>query len=126
MKIPAQSQFVMLDETAFQPYQIDSALELIWVLDTFEDDRVTLNQMAERLIEESVMADLTTPSSDETEAKEDKMPPPQLFFFPSGEVTPVEFTLREFDSPDNALRLKLSALGNLSDPDQEQQDGDER
>ncbi len=42
---------------------------------------------------------------------------PQVFFFPSGEVSPMTLTLRAYDDVDAEQRLRMSALGQFSDPD---------
>ena len=42
---------------------------------------------------------------------------PQVFFFPSGEVSPLTLTLRAYDDLEAEQRLRVSALGQFSDPD---------
>lgn len=39
------------------------------------------------------------------------------YFFPSGEVSPMTLTLRAYDDVDAEQRLRMSALGQFSDPD---------
>ena len=41
----------------------------------------------------------------------------QVFFFPSGEVSPLTLTLRAYDDLEAEQRLRVSALGQFSDPD---------
>src|SRR5699024_10563440 len=54
------------------------------------------------------------PSDDEDD--QDDTPLPQVYFFPSGESTPVTFTLRSRDDFDLLVKRQLTALGRVRDP----------
>src|SRR5699024_2866444 len=95
----------------------------------FEDDEQPgLDEVAERLVSDSPFGNdrgLLGEQADrrqEEGAVEDEETLPQVFFFPSGETTPITFTIRSRDDIDLEIRRELSALGRVRDPEQEQEE----
>ena len=58
--------------------------------------------------------------------EEDEKAFPQIFFFPSGEVSPVTLAMQSQDDLEQMQRWQISALGQIKDPDREQDDGDQQ
>lgn len=48
--------------------------------------------------------------------------PPQLFFFPSGEATPITLWLRPVGSEGEGIKLKVNSLGRVKRPSGEEED----
>lgn len=63
--------------------------------------------------------------SDEPDDNGDDESPPQLFFFPSGEVTPITLWLRRSGAEGEGLEFKLNSLGRVERPSGEDE-GNER
>ncbi|EKF73592.1 general secretion pathway protein H [Alcanivorax hongdengensis A-11-3] len=126
-----KQQFVPVTITGLQARQLPPSLELVWQLDDLQDDDnpdpVSLKDVADTLVKkrrQNGMDTLQNPDDDGddgagqgSEDKEEDKPFPQVFFFPSGETSPVTLTLRSRDDIDAEQRIKLSALGHISDPD---------
>lgn len=122
-----EGDFLPVDDTALKPHKLPPSLELVWQLDDLGEDQASLSEVAETLVQDDVMAGageelLDDEEGDESEQDEDDFP--QIFFFPSGEVSPLTLTLRAYDDVD-AQRLRVSALGQFSDPDAEDDEENE-
>lgn len=60
--------------------------------------------------------------------EDDEKELPQVFFFPSGEVTPVTVSVLSNDDLDHFRRWQIGALGQVTDPDaviEDDQDDDD-
>ncbi|MED5431706.1 MAG: type II secretion system minor pseudopilin GspH [Pseudomonadota bacterium] len=121
-----EGDFLPLDDTALKPRKLPPSLELVWQLDDLEADQSSLSDVAETLVEQDVMADaggdLLAEDVEEEADERDSKAFPQVFFFPSGEVSPLTVTLRAYDDVDAEQRLQVSALGQISDPDASEND----
>jgi general secretion pathway protein H len=136
----AAADFLPIEDTALKPRQIPPALELVWQLDELADEeQASLSQVAETLVKKDTSLDLgedTVGEGDEEEARqqdsnresdeEDEKAFPQIFFFPSGEVSPVTLAMQSQDDLEQVQRWQISALGQIKDPDREQDDGDQQ
>ena len=134
----AAADFLPIEDTALKPRQIPPALELVWQLDELADEeQASLSQVAETLVKKDTSLDLgedTVGEGDEEEARqqdsnresdeEDEKAFPQIFFFPSGEVSPVTLAMQSQDDLEQMQRWQISALGQIKDPDREQDDGE--
>lgn len=105
---------------------LPEGIELLWgveELERDEDDRVTpvnLGDVAKRLVDDSKFSGgigLLDKEQSEKDEQARSEPLPQVFFFPSGETTPVLLTLRSINEPDLEVRRRLTALGQIRDPD---------
>lgn len=130
--------FLAIDDASLKPRVIAPSLSVEWQVDALEDDQVALSDVAETLIKDDVMA---TPEglsqqsesgegdvegregSDNGNDKEKELP--QIFFFPSGEVTPVTVTVLSGEELDSFRRWQVSALGQVTDPDAESEEEDD-
>ena len=136
----AAADFLPIEDTALKPRQIPPSLELVWQLDELADEeQASLSQVAETLVKKDISLDLgedTVGEGDEEEARqqdsnresdeEDEKAFPQIFFFPSGEVSPVTLAMQSQDDLEQVQRWQISALGQIKDPDREQDDGDQQ
>ncbi|MEP5232475.1 MAG: type II secretion system minor pseudopilin GspH [Alloalcanivorax sp.] len=136
----AAADFLPIEDTALKPRQIPPALELVWQLDELADEeQASLSQVAETLVKKDTSLDLgedAVGEGDEEEARqqdsnresdeEDEKAFPQIFFFPSGEVSPVTLAMQSQDDLEQVQRWQISALGQIKDPDREQDDGDQQ
>ena len=89
-------------------------------------------------MEEERMMDTSTLADEDEEREEDRGAEqsaeqgddeddfPQVFFFPSGEVTPVTLSVRVIEDLDQEQRLQVTALGRLLDPDAPPRDEEDR
>lgn len=133
------ADFLPIEDTALKSRQIPPALELVWQLDELADEeQASLSQVAETLVKKDTSLDLgedvvgeddeerepQRARDDKSEEKEEKEFP-QVFFFPSGEVSPVTLTMQSQDDLEYVQRWQISALGQISDPDLEE-DGDDQ
>lgn len=115
-----EGDFLPVDDTALKAHKLPPSLELVWELDDLGEDQASLSDVAENLVQDDVMAGageelLDDEEGDESGQDEDDFP--QVFFFPSGEVSPLTLTLRAYDDVEAEQRLRVSALGQFSDPD---------
>ena len=132
------ADFLPIEDTALKPRQIPPALELVWQLDELADEeQASLSQVAETLVKKDTSLDLgedvvggddeerepQRARDDESEEEEEKAFP-QVFFFPSGEVSPVTLTMQSLDDLEYVQRWQISALGQISDPDLEEDEDD--
>ena len=133
-----ERDFLPIDDASLKPRDIAASLSVEWQVDALEDDQVALSDVAETLIKDDVMATpegLSQQADDEEggargrEVDAGKMDKekelPQIFFFPSGEVTPVTVTLLSGDELDSFRRWQISALGQVTDPDAPEADDDD-
>ena len=115
-----EGDFLPVDDTALKAHKLPPSLELVWELDDLGEDQASLSEVAETLVQDDVMAGsgkelLDGEQSDDSD--QDEAVFPQVFFFPSGEVSPLTLTLRAYDDLEAEQRLRVSALGQFSDPD---------
>ncbi|MDX1804449.1 MAG: prepilin-type N-terminal cleavage/methylation domain-containing protein [Alcanivorax sp.] len=121
-----QHKFVAVQITGLKAHDLPSSLELSWQLDELADDQqVSLQDVARKLVKKDAMASDNMSDGKDTKApgkaaagEDDSSAFPQIFFFPSGEVSPVTFNLHSRDGAQGEQRLALSALGHISDPEQ--------
>lgn len=132
--------FLPIDDTSLKPRNLAASLTVEWQVDALEDDQVSLSEVAESLTRKEVMA---TPEGLEAQAEsasgdsgeeagarreDDEKELPQVFFFPSGEVTPVTVSVLSNDDLDHFRRWQIGALGQVTDPDaviEDDQDDDD-
>ena len=117
-----EGDFLPVDDTALKAHRLPPSLELVWELDDLGEDQARLSDVAETLVQDDVMAGTGEGLLDGEEGDEsdqDEAVFPQVFFFPSGEVSPLTVTLRAYDDVEAEQRLRVSALGQFSDPDAE-------
>ena len=115
-----EGDFLPVDDTALKAHRLPPSLELVWELDDLGEDQARLSDVAETLVQDDVMAGtgeglLDGEEGDESDQDDEVFP--QVFFFPSGEVSPLTVTLRAYDDVEAEQRLRVSALGQFSDPD---------
>jgi len=138
------ADFLPIEDTALKPRQIPPSLELVWQLDELADEeQASLSQVAETLVKKDTSLDLgegTVGEGDEQEARqqdgtsvseggeegEDEKAFPQIFFFPSGEVSPVTLAMQSMNDLEQVQRWQISALGQIADPDREQDNVDQQ
>ena len=115
-----EGDFLPVDDTALKAHRLPPSLELVWELDDLGEDQASLSEVAETLVQDDVMAGSGKALLDDEESDgsdQDEAVFPQVFFFPSGEVSPLTVTLRAYDDVEAEQRLRVSALGQFSDPD---------
>jgi general secretion pathway protein H len=142
----AAADFLPIEDTALKPRQIPPSLELVWQLDELADEeQASLSQVAETLVKKDTSLDLgedTVGEGDEEAVRqqgsnsesevggegegEDEKAFPQIFFFPSGEVSPVTLAMQSQDDLEQVQRWQISALGLITDPDREQDNDDQQ
>jgi general secretion pathway protein H len=140
----AAADFLPIEDTALKPRQIPPPLELVWQLDELADEeQASLSQVAETLVKKDTSLDLgedTVGEGDEEAVRqqgsnsesevggegEDEKAFPQIFFFPSGEVSPVTLAMQSQDDLEQVQRWQISALGQITDPDREQDNDDQQ
>lgn len=134
-------EFVPAEGNGLKARELPAGLELAWQFDDLpldeEEERMGLDQVAERLVSDSPFGGDRDGGGglldeereragerprDEDDEDEDDDVLPQVFFFPSGETTPLTFTLRSSEDVDLQLRRRLTALGQVRDPDNEEAD----
>ena len=123
-----EGEFLPVDDTSLKPYSMPASLELVWQIDELDDaegqEQATLEDVAKVLVEDDVMAGsddlLENDEQRENDDEEEEKPFPQMFFFPSGEVSPVTLSVRSLEDLDQERRLQVTALGRLTDPDREE------
>lgn len=142
------ADFLPIEDTALKPRQIPPSLELVWQLDELADEeQASLSQVAETLVKKDTSLDLgedTVGEGDEEAVRqqgsnsesevggegegegEDEKAFPQIFFFPSGEVSPVTLAMQSQDDLEQVQRWQISALGQITDPDREQDNDDQQ
>ncbi|WP_290538378.1 MULTISPECIES: type II secretion system minor pseudopilin GspH [Alcanivorax] len=123
-----EGDFLPVDDTALKAHRLPPSLELVWELDDLADDQASLSDVAETLVQDDVMVGtgeglLDGEEGDESDQDDEVFP--QVFFFPSGEVSPLTLTLRAYDDVEAEQRLRVSALGQFSDPDAESDEENE-
>ena len=124
-----ERRFVPADGEGLKAQSLPAGLELSWQIDQLpqEDEQtVTLAQAAKRMVAQDPFSDhgllgsRSLGSDQQSGAKRSdngaSKPLPQIYFFPSGESTPVTFTLRSRDDPDLQEKRQLTALGRVRDP----------
>jgi general secretion pathway protein H len=135
------ADFLPIEDTALKPRQISPALELVWQLNELADEeQASLSQVAESLVKQDTSLDLgegvlaeedderAASQRQENRRAEDEQEKvfPQVFFFPSGEVSPVTLSMQSRDDLEAVQRWQISALGQISDPDMEQDKNQEQ
>lgn len=133
-----ERDFLPIDDTTLKSRTLAPSLTLEWQVDALEDDEVSLSDVAENLVKEDMMAtpdDLSDQaetgegelrSDNKSDSRRDKELP-QVFFFPSGEVTPVTISVLSDEELEKFRRWQISALGQVTDPDavQDEEEDDE-
>lgn len=126
--------FVPAQGSGLQANRLPESLELTWQYDDLPDDnpeRVSLQDAAKQLVSDDPFGGddqgLLSDDRDQREdgrddEEEDEEPLPQVFFFPSGETTPITFTVRSRQDLDLQARRQMSALGKVRDPDRDEEE----
>lgn len=129
-----ERRFVPAQGNGLQARRLPESLELTWQLDDLpreDEEQLGLDQVAERLVSDDPFGDDRGLLSDERDERrdgkeddedQDEDSLPQVFFFPSGETTPITFTIRSRGDIDLESRRALSALGRVRDPEKEQEE----
>lgn len=127
--------FVPAQGNGLQANRLPESLELTWQYDDLPDDedeeRVSLQDAAKQLVSDDPFGgddqgllgddrDRDEPEDGRDEEEEDQEPLPQVFFFPSGETTPITFTVRSRQDLDLEARRRMTALGKVRDPDRDE------
>lgn len=127
-----ERDFLPIDDASLKSRALAANLSLEWQVDSLEGDQVSLSDVAENLVKKDVMAapeglsDQADEDGSETRSEDERDDPlPQVFFFPSGEVTPVTLSMLSNDDLDRFQRWQISALGQVSDPDNTDQEDNE-
>ncbi|MED5238337.1 MAG: prepilin-type N-terminal cleavage/methylation domain-containing protein [Pseudomonadota bacterium] len=127
-----ERDFLPIDDASLKSRALAANLSLEWQVDSLEGDQVSLSDVAENLVKKDVMAapeglsDQADEDGSETRSEDERDDPlPQVFFFPSGEVTPVTLSMLSNDDLDRFQRWQISALGQVSDPDNADQEDNE-
>ncbi|KXJ44050.1 MAG: hypothetical protein AXW13_04575 [Alcanivorax sp. Nap_24] len=129
--------FVPAQGNGLQANRLPESLELTWQYDDLPDDedeeRVSLQDAAKQLVSDDPFGgddqgllsddrDRDEPEDGRDDEEEDQEPLPQVFFFPSGETTPITFTVRSRQDLDVEARRQMSALGKVRDPDRDEEE----
>lgn len=123
--------FVPAQGNGLQAHRLPEGLELTWQYDDLPGDvreeRISLQDAARQLVSEDPFGgDDQRPGVDSgSEAREGgdgKQPLPQVFFFPSGETTPITFTVRSRQDLDLRARRQMTALGKVRNPAQDDEE----
>lgn len=127
--------FVPAQGNGLQANRLPESLELTWQYDDLPDDedeeRVSLQDAAKQLVSDDPFGgddqgllgdDRDEPEDERDEEEEDQEPLPQVFFFPSGETTPITFTVRSRQDLDLEARRQMTALGKVRDPDRDEEE----
>lgn len=131
-----EKAFIAIDNTSLKGRSLGAELTLEWQVDVLEDDEIALSAVAENLVKEDVMAtpeglsqddedDETSRGTTETKKQKEDEDLPQVFFFPSGEVTPVTLALLSNSELEEYQRWQISALGQVTDPDADPEEEDD-
>jgi len=126
--------FVPAQGNGLQANRLPESLELTWQYDDLPDndqeERVSLQDAAEQLVSDDpfgggeglLSEDRDEPEDERDDGEEDGETLPQVFFFPSGETTPITFTVRSRQDLDLETRRQMSALGKVRDPDRDEEE----
>ena len=129
--------FVPAQGNGLQANRLPESLELTWQYDDLPDDddeeRVSLQDAAKQLVSDDPFGgdgqgllgeerNRDEPEDGRDDEEEDEEPLPQVFFFPSGETTPITFTVRSRQDLDLEARRQMSALGKVRDPDRDEEE----
>lgn len=131
-----EQQFMPVNRPGVERRDLPASLELVWQLDNSDnldqrgEKQLSLKDVAEKLVEDDPMGEAGGALLDKTSQKEsdsesdqeDDKPFPQVFFFPSGETSPVTLTLRSREDLEMEIRRRLTSLGQVSDPDDDNPD----
>lgn len=128
--------FVPAQGNGLQANRLPESLELTWQYDDLPDDdqeeRVSLQDAAKQLVSEDPFGgddqgllgddrDRDQREGGRDDEEDDEEPLPQVFFFPSGETTPITFTVRSRQDLDLQARRQMTALGKVRDPDRDEE-----
>jgi general secretion pathway protein H len=110
-----EGEFVAMDGAGeLGALELSGDIRLEWRLEDSEDRQgVNLREAVS-----SRMMDDEDESGGEENGEEDKAPP-QVFFFPSGEATPITLWLRREGADGEGMQLKLNSLGRVERPSRE-------
>lgn len=106
--------FIEPADEALVPIELPETLSLSWELQQLDSQTNTLSQSVDGAITKQQQTESETPSSQRDQKQQYQ---PQLFFFPSGEVTPVTLTLEHKDF-DSYQQLSVDVLGRVRDPEE--------
>ena len=120
-----ESDFVPIQDSSLRPRTLSPGLSLEWQVDSLEDEEISLADVAENLVKQDIMASADEGSEDKEKQPRADKEPPQAFFFPSGEATPLTVTILSDQEPDVYRRWQITALGLVLDPDAPELDVDE-
>lgn len=126
----ASSRFVPAEGEGLQAQSLPDSLEMSWQSDQLagqDQQTPTLQQAAQHLVAQDPFGDngqglLSKDNHSGSGAANKKgggdgsQPLPQAYFFPSGESTPMTFTVRSRNNLDLQAKRQLTALGQVRDP----------
>lgn len=121
----ARRRFVPAGDDSLQPFTLPPGLRLNWTSNQPEEQMgsgdqsvtPTLKQAAKSLIAQDPFGgqgDGGGSTGSDNGGPSQSLP--QVYFFPSGETSPMTFTLRVEDNADQVVKRRLSALGTVTDP----------
>jgi len=129
--------FVPAQGNGLQANRLPESLELTWqyydLPDDDQEERVSLQDAAKQLVSEDPFGgddqgllgddrDRDQREGGRDDEEDDEEPLPQVFFFPSGETTPITFTVRSRQDLDLQARRQMTALGKVRDPDRDEEE----
>jgi general secretion pathway protein H len=125
--------FVPAQGNGLQANRLPESLELTWQYDDLPDDeeRMSLQDAAKQLVTDDpfggddqglVGDDREERGGERDDEEDDDEALPQVFFFPSGETTPITFTVRSRQDLDLQSRRRMSALGKVRDPERDEEE----
>ncbi len=132
-----ERSFVPAQGNGLQANRLPESLELTWQYDDLpegeDEERVSLQDAAKQLVSDDLFGgdkqgllgddrDRDQRQEARDDEEEDEEPLPQVFFFPSGETTPITFTVRSREDLDLEVRRRMSALGKVRDPDRSEEE----
>lgn len=104
-----ENRFVAMDGAGeLNTLELPAGMSLEWRLENSED-RQGVN------LREAVSSRMMADEDEAAEPEKDKSPP-QVFFFPSGEATPITLWLRHQEGEGEGVQLKLNSLGRVQRP----------
>ncbi len=129
-----ERQFVPAQGNGLQANRLPESLELSWQYDDLPEDqdeeRLSLQDAAKQLVSDDPFggdeglldAERRRAEERDDDEKDDEDPLPQVFFFPSGETTPITFTVRSRQDVGLEARRQMTALGKVRDPDRDEEE----
>ena len=115
-----QQQFIALDQRHLRRQALPRQLGLHWQLDD-DDEQEGLAALTAPLLsddDEAPQPEMASEEGGRDDPQGEAQVMPQLFFFPSGETSPVTLTLYARDT-EVQRKLQLSSRGRVTNPEQE-------